>query len=202
MMTDTDAAADDVIITERLELHTLKPTEYEFFPGGHEYGPFAERSLEASWADRAFANPHRHLLDDPGPLPHRLPRIRRDPTIAPYLLRLAVHRDDRCIVGSAGFHDVPDERGMIEIGLGIVPEHQRQGLARELLIGMWTWVVHQPEVRVLRYTVSPTNVASQRLIASFAFTKVGEQIDDEDGLEEIFERDAQAWMRSPVQGSR
>ena len=99
-------------------------------------------------------------------------------------------------MGSAGFHDLPDERGMIEIGLGIVPEHQRQGFARELVVGMWSWVVRQPDVHVLRYTVSPTNVASQRLIARFAFAKVGEQIDEEDGLEEIYEMDARQWARA------
>ena len=190
------------IRTERLELHTVRPEEYLWLPGGERWhdnpgaGPQPSPQLQELWRERGFSNPYRHLIDDPGPLPYRQPRIQQDPSAAPYLLRWAVHREQRIIVGSAGFHDLPDGRGMIEIGLGIVPEHQRQGLARELLVGMWSWVVDQPGVRVLRYTVSPTNTASQRLIAGFGFAKVGEQMDEVDGLEEIYEGDARQWAKT------
>jgi RimJ/RimL family protein N-acetyltransferase len=76
---------------------------------------------------------------------------------------------------------------MIEIGLGIEPECQNQGFATEALAGMWTWGCTEPADQTLRYTVSPTNLASQRIIAKFSFPKVGQQIDDEDGPEDIYE---------------
>ncbi|MEN9736714.1 MAG: hypothetical protein RL129_1425 [Actinomycetota bacterium] len=91
------------------------------------------------------------------------------------------------IVGSAGFHDYPDENGMIEIGFGIVPEKQRQGYGLELLHGMWHEIANQTVVKVLRYTVSPDNEASMHIINKLGFEQVGEQIDEEDGLELIFE---------------
>ncbi len=170
---------DGVIRTARLDLHALRPDEYEVLA--------VDRDDPRLWLDRGFTNPHRHLVDDPGPLPHRIPRVRRDPASAPYLLRLAVLRERGEIVGSAGFHALPDDRGMIEIGFGIEPAFRGQGLGRELLHGMWHWVVNQPEVRVLRYTVALDNAVSQHIVRGLGFTHLGVQQDEEDGPEDIFE---------------
>ena len=76
---------------------------------------------------------------------------------------------------------------MIEIGFGIVPEMQGKGFGQELLLGMWKEIIKNPEVQVLRYTVSPENMTSLHIIEKFKFKKVGEQLDPEDGLELIFE---------------
>lgn len=176
-----------MIQTARLDLHAVQPAEYSLLA--------IDRADPRLWLDRGFSNPYRHLVDDPGPLVHRIPRILADPTAAPYLLRMAVLRESGAIVGSAGFHDRPDETGMIEIGLGIVPEWQGKGLGRELLVGMWGWVVRQPGVRMLRYTVSPDNVPSVALVRSFGFDHRGQQIDEEDGPEDIYEMAADDFNR-------
>lgn len=76
---------------------------------------------------------------------------------------------------------------MIEIGLGIEPSFQNQGYASEALMGMWSWVIDQPGVQTLRYTVSATNKPSMRIIEKFGFTHVGQQLDEIDGPEEIYE---------------
>jgi RimJ/RimL family protein N-acetyltransferase len=55
---------------------------------------------------------------------------------------------------------------------------------------MWAWVVGQPGVKKLRYTVDPDNVASVALVQQFGFTNVGQQIDEEDGPEDIYELSA------------
>ncbi len=168
-----------VIRTERLDLHAVLPGEYAILA--------VDRGDSRLWIDRGFSNPHGHLVDVPGPLVHRIPRILADPDAAPYLLRMAVARSEGIIIGSAGFHDLPDASGMIEIGLGIVPEWQGQGLATELLAGMWGWVVRQPGVRILRYTVAPDNLPSQAIIAKFGGEHRGQQIDEEEGPEDIYE---------------
>jgi RimJ/RimL family protein N-acetyltransferase len=183
-----------VIRTERLDLHTVLPSEYAILA--------VDRGNRRLWVDRGFSNPHGHLVDAPGPLVHRIPRILTDPGAAPYLLRMAVLRSVGVIIGSAGFHDRPDATGMIEIGLGIVPDWQGQGLATEMLAGMWGWVVRQPGVRVLRYTVAPDNLPSLALIAKFGGEYRGQQIDEEDGPEDIYELTADAFtLRWPADSS-
>ncbi|SJM64436.1 hypothetical protein FM101_08585 [Arthrobacter rhombi] len=45
-------------------------------------------------------------------------------------------------------------------------------------------------MHVVRATISPDNHASSSLVEAYGFKEVGEQWDDEDGLEIIFEVEA------------
>lgn len=176
-----------VIATPRLDLVTVLPEEYAILA--------QDRADPRLWMDRGFSNPLGHLVEDPGPLPFRIPRVEKDPAAAPFLLRLAVVRDRGIVVGSAGFHARPDSDGMIEIGLGVEPSERGRGYAQEMLRGMWGWVIDQPGVRMLRYTVSPDNAPSQAIIRRFGFAHRGQQIDDEDGPEDIYELAADDYRR-------
>jgi hypothetical protein len=49
----------------------------------------------------------------------------------------------------------------------------------------------------VRVTISPDNAASLATIAGFGFVRVGEQWDEQDGLEIIFEVDARARFEPP-----
>ncbi len=90
-------------------------------------------------------------------------------------------------VGRAGFHGPPDEHGMVEVGYAIDPPLRRRGYARATLGFLLDRARREPGVRVLRATISPGNIASERLVADFGLVEVGEQWDDEDGLEIIYE---------------
>jgi RimJ/RimL family protein N-acetyltransferase len=116
--------------------------------------------------------------------------VRKNPEVAKYLLRVAVLRESMEIIGSAGFHNLPDNNGMIEIGFGIDPAFQNKGYGKQLLHGMWNWVLKDQRVKTLRYTVSPSNLISKQIIKKLEFNLVGEQIDDVDGVEEIYELSA------------
>ncbi|NBO08558.1 MAG: N-acetyltransferase [Actinobacteria bacterium] len=180
--------ADDFLIeSERLSIFAVNPNEYRKLA--------IDRADPTLWVDRNVTNPHRYLVEQAGPLPFRIPRVAKNPSLVPYLLRMAILRSSRVIIGSAGFHDGPDENGMIEIGLEIVEEHRGQGLAQELLFAMWDWVVHDSRVKILRYTVSPENAPSQAIIKKFEFAYVGQQIDEEDGPEDIYEMSVANYRR-------
>ena len=92
-------------------------------------------------------------------------------------------------VGRAGFHAAPDEAGMVEVGYSIDPDHRRQGYARAALEALLARARADASVTTLRATVSPDNHASRGLIAQYDFVETGEQWDDEDGLEIIWEID-------------
>jgi RimJ/RimL family protein N-acetyltransferase len=76
---------------------------------------------------------------------------------------------------------------MIEIGFGVDRNYQGKGYGQEILDGMWSWVVNDPLVKTLRYTVSPDNLISQYIIKKFGFKHRGQQMDEEDGPEDIYE---------------
>jgi len=60
---------------------------------------------------------------------------------------------------------------------------------------MWSWVIKEPGVKILRYTVSPDNHPSVHLIEKFGFTHVGQQIDEQDGPEDIYEMSVLAFAQ-------
>lgn len=161
--------------TKRLRCSSLSLLDYATFEAGEE----------PNW--NGFSNPHRHLVDVPGPLVHRIPRVKVDPSFAEIGLILAIEKSENIIIGSAGFHDQPDENGMIEIGFGIVPDFHNRGFGKELLHGMWQMIVKDSRVKTLRYTVSKDNGPSMHIIENLKFNLMGEQIDEEDGPELIFE---------------
>jgi RimJ/RimL family protein N-acetyltransferase len=162
--------------TNRLRCQSLSLQDYADFEAG----------VEPRW--KGFSNPYKHLIEGPSPLKHRIPRVKAEPNFAEIGLILAIEKETNELIGSAGFHDFPDNNGMIEIGFGIVPEKQNQGFGTELLIGMWKMICLRPDVRLLRYTVSPENLPSMHIINKIEFSKVGQQMDPEDGLELIYER--------------
>jgi RimJ/RimL family protein N-acetyltransferase len=171
-----------VFETPRLICNPLTLSEYESFKLGKE----------PIW--NGFTNPFKHLIDGPSPLSFRIPKVELNHDFAEIGLVLGITKSTLEIVGSAGFHDFPDENGMIEIGFGIVPEKQNQGYGVELLRGMWKMICKRSDVKTLRYTVSPENKPSMHIINKFGFKKVGEQIDPEDGLELIFEMSAKDFI--------
>ena len=104
--------------------------------------------------------------------------------------RSADPSDGEVVVGYAGYHGPPDEAGMVEVGYTVDPQYRRRGYAKAILAALIDRAAAEPAVRVVRATISPDNVASLATIASFGFTQNGDQWDEEDGLELIFERPA------------
>lgn len=120
---------------------------------------------------------------------YRLDQIRTDPGSAPWLVGAVVGRPAEAVVGHAGFHGPPDVDGMVEIGYAIVPAFRRRGYARAA-VGRLLEYAAANGAHVVRASVSPENVASLALIRAFGFEHAGEQWDEEDGRELIFERPA------------
>lgn len=143
---------------------------------------------------KPYSNPHRQLMDDKGPLAWRVPQVKEDPKLNRWFVRWIVLRSTGEIIGSTSFHGAPDADGMIEIGLGIQEDFRNQGYAKETLLGMWRWALEDPQVKVLRYTVSVENAPSIRVVESFGFHYKGEQIDEEDGPESIYEMTSEEFI--------
>ena len=58
-----------------------------------------------------------------------LPQVLADPSVNPWLVRLAVLRETGEIVGLVNFHAPPDSDGMVEIGYRVIPAFRRRGYA-------------------------------------------------------------------------
>ena len=171
----------DVIRTPRLELVLMSVPFMEALARRDIYA--ASREIDARvplWmADE---------LD--GFLQMRLAQLSVEPQAAEWLGRsmvLTTPAGERRVIGSIGFHGPPDEEGRVEIGYSVDPPYRRQGYARESVEAMFGWAHEKHSVTLFRAAVLPGNEPSLNLIRQFGFVKVGEQLDEIDGLEYIFD---------------
>jgi len=172
---------DEVIRTARLELVLMSV-------------PFMEalqrRDLES--ASRNLGANATELLADQlvDFLNYRLGQLREDPSIREWLGRAIVIEDadgSREAIGSIGFHGPPDEEGRLEIGYSIDPRYRRRGFAREAATAMYTWAHDKHGISTFLGSISPDNIPSLNLVEEYGYVLIGEQMDEIDGLELVFE---------------
>lgn len=87
-----------------------------------------------------------------------------DPAQCVWGIWLVIHREDRTLLGEAGFHGPPDEAGMVEIGYSVLPGYREQGYATEATRAVINWAFSQPQVQRITAEVFPENLASIRII--------------------------------------
>ena len=122
----------------------------------------------------------------------RLDQIRTSPQDTPWLVRIAVLEPPEVVIGHAGFHGPPDTTGAVEIAYTVTPEHRGKGYAYALLATLVDEARTHPDVNLVRATISPDNDPSLAVVRHGGFVHVGEQWDDVDGLELVFEKPVQA----------
>jgi len=183
-----DAAPPDVIAGPRLDLVLV--TVDQLLARAASEGPVA----------LGYDDPDDVLHPERSPLLFRVRQVSDDPSVNPWLLRLAVDRATGTIVGLVNFHDRPDAEGRLEIGYRVLPAYRRRGYAREMATTMWSYAATHPGVRTLVASVAPDNAPSRAIVEGAGFVHVGEQDDPEDGLERVYELPAPSVPGSRRQG--
>jgi [ribosomal protein S5]-alanine N-acetyltransferase len=92
-----------------------------------------------------------------------------------------VERNDRYVIGTAGFKGPPDKEGMVEIGYGIAPSYQEHGYATEATEALIAFALAQNSVSLIRAHTLPSPNASTHVLSRCGFTYVGAIDDPEDG---------------------
>ena len=127
----------------------------------------------------------------------RLRQLEKEPSAREWLGRVMVlttEEGDRRIIGSIGFHGPPDAEGRVEVGYRVEQEYRRQGYAREAIEALFDWAHRTHGVTRFLASIDPNNEPSLRLAQGFGYEKIGEQMDEIDGLEYVFET---TWPREP-----
>lgn len=181
-MSGGGAAAD--IATERLVLRLM----------GRAAMAAALAGDAAAAASALGADVPAELLDHPRGLEFGMQRLDEDPLYAPWGARAMLAGG--AMVGLIRFHTRPDPPELrryapdaVEFGYRVFAAHRRRGYAEEAARGAMGWAAQQG-VRNFVVTISPGNGASLALAARLGFVRVGEQMDEEDGLELVLLRPA------------
>ena len=118
---------------------------------------------------------------------YRSEQIAGDPAAAGWITRIIVDTGLGVAVGRAGYHGPPDALGLVEIGYSVDPPHRRRGYARAAFVALLERARIEPAVRTVRVSIRPDNKPSRALVLQYGFIEVGEQWDEVDGLEILFE---------------
>jgi ribosomal-protein-alanine N-acetyltransferase len=184
MSLETMPTIDTTLHTERLDLLLMTPAFFEAAIGGDtaQAAQLLGVAIPSEWW------PVSHYTVD------RVEQARRTPALQPWLERAIVLRSTQTMVGNIAFHMAhePEEvrplgAGGVEFGYTIFAPFRRQGYATEACQVLMTWAQQQGVSRFI-LTIRPDNLPSLRIAAHFGFSKIGSHIDEEDGLEDIYER--------------
>ncbi len=155
--------------------------------------------LEASLRDDIVAarqfvdlNLYPEWFDEKSIIRIRLEDLKQDAAYSDWSLRAIGLRSTREMVGHIGFHSAPDPpylrpwaRDAIEFGYTVYEPFRACGYAQEAAAGLIRWARRASGVSRFVVTVSPENKASQAIAAKLGFRKIGEHLDEVDGLEEV-----------------
>lgn len=129
-----------------------------------------------------------------GWLDHHVTEAVHDPSSTAWGPRLLLRRTadvrgrgDAAVVGEAGFHGRPDERGEVEIGYMTAAEHRRQGYAEEAASALLTWAAGRG-VTSCKASVDPLNAPSINLLRKLGFGEAGRYCHVERGEQLLFRR--------------
>jgi RimJ/RimL family protein N-acetyltransferase len=179
-----------VITSDRLELILLSPQVIDALLEDRHAD--AERELDASipadWPDEHDARFLRY----------RERQLERTPHAERWLVRAVILREPvRTMIGHAGFHGQPgvngkQDREAVELGYTIFEPHRGQGYATEAAQALMDWAETEKGIHRFIASVAPTNAPSLAIVKKLGFVQTGEQWDEEDGLELVFELDRES----------
>jgi len=123
----------------------------------------------------------------------RLRQLRETPSLEPWLLRAIVLREQVRMIGHVGFHGPPGAGylaayapGGVELGYTVFGAARGRGYATEAAAGLIDWAHARHGVTRFVLSIRPDNAASLAIARKLGFHRIGEQVDEEEGLEHVF----------------
>lgn len=122
----------------------------------------------------------------------RIAQWRGNSAYAPWSIRAIIEKSTNTVIGSMNCHHQPmpfiygdETRPAVELGYDIYEAHRRRGFAYEMVQGFFGWAGAQGVSRFI-LSISPENEASRALCTKLGGIKIGSQIDEKDGPEDIY----------------
>ena len=120
-------------------------------------------------------------------------QLRDDPDYLPWSARAIILPEEKVMIGLIRFHTRPDPeylhiyvRNAVELGYRIFKNYRRLNYATEAVRAMMAWAQTEFNVNKFIASVSPENKPSSQLVIRLGFTKIGEAMDEVDGIEYLF----------------
>ncbi len=156
----------DRIQAERLYLFPLKPPHLPMrLSSPHQL----EKLLNLKFAERKLPPPLKEAYRQ------KIDLIRDNPEDFPLLTywQFVLARED-LVIGEAGFKNLPDYRGEVEIGFGLAKGYRGHGYAREGVAALANWAFGRGDIRAILATTAGENIPSQKVLRAVGWEQTGE----------------------------
>ena len=167
----------EIIYTERLKLIPFKLQAIDYLLRS-DYSE-ASQAQGLLFSFELVSNLDKHFLEI------QLKRIEQNPKMLSWCARLIVDKND-VVIGHCGFHGPPKVIGRAELGYTVFEPYRRNGFATEAANGLINYARNEGEHEIIA-TVKPNNSDSISILSSLGFNKIGEEIDERDGLELVYQ---------------
>ena len=114
--------------------------------------------------------------------------LRANPESPAWYAWLAIDRERREAIGSAGGGTISGDTGRPLIGWAVYPMYERQGYGTEAAGAVLAWMLARPGTIAVRATVPVGHVASIRIAEKIGMQPIGTDVDPEAGPVIVFER--------------
>lgn len=149
--------------TERLELIPLNAYRLRLWI---EDIPELEREMNCSYRAEAVEGEFRSILRQ------QLELVERDTEhLLFHTFWFLIRKEDRVVIGSAAFKNVPDQDGNVEIGYGLGDAYFGFGYMTEAVNAMYCWALSQPGIAHVIAETERENIPSQRVLERCGFTQ-------------------------------
>lgn len=149
------------IETERLLIVALTPRQLALWIDDIEQ---LEQEMQCTYRAEPMTGVFREIVRG------QLERIRENESDYLWLgFWFLVRKSERTVVGAAGFKNVPNDRGEVEIGYGLGKDFRHRGYMTETVHVLCNWAREQPDVAHVVAETEPGNRASQRILLRCGF---------------------------------
>ena len=172
---------DELIASDRLELPLLTLEQLDAIADG-DASPVAsalDAAITPAWVDEV-----RWLAA------FRAKQLRERPQDRPWLLRPIIRTESgqpREVIGYLNFHAPRTNTAWRRSATRCCRAARGQGYALEAVRAAFGWATRAHGVRRFRASVAPDNERSLNLIGKLGFVRTGEQWDERDGLEWVYQ---------------
>jgi len=134
----------------------------------------------------------KDLLEHTSSFKYSQQQLDKDPDYLPWSARAVILQEEKVMIGLIRFHSRPDPeylhiyvRNAVELGYRIFKNYRRLNYATEAIKAMMAWAQAEFGIHKFVASVSPENKPSLQLVTRLGFTKIGEVMDDVDGVEYV-----------------
>jgi ribosomal-protein-alanine N-acetyltransferase len=105
-------------------------------------------------------------------LPYYIEELEQSPSILGWGIWIAIHAQEKVVVGDIGFKGKPDGEGSIEIGYSVHPSQRQKGYAYEATKGLTDWAFSEGNVQNIRAECDSENIASIKVLQKLGMKDV------------------------------